>query len=59
MHVWKKIVKSSRFVSKGSRDRFVHSLLGDKSLSFCQTTGVLWLAYEGQGMLCFLCKKQH
>jgi len=26
----------SRFVSNHSRDRFVHSWLGDKSLSFCQ-----------------------
>ena len=50
----------SRFTSSRSRDRFVHSWLGDKSLSFCETTGVFWLAYEeGQGMFCFLCKKHN
>ena len=50
----------SRFVSNRTQDRFVHSWLGDKSLSFCQTTGVYWLVYEeGQGMYCFLCKKHN
>ena len=50
----------SRFTSSRSRDRFVHSWLGDKSLSFCQTIGVFWLVYEeGQGMYCFLCKKHN
>ena len=45
-------------LSTYSRDNFAHSWLSDKSLSFCQTTGVFWLIYEeGQGMFCFLCKK--
>ena len=47
-------------LSSRSRDKFAHSWLSDKSLSFCQTTGVFWLMYEeGQGMLCFLCKKHN
>ena len=47
-------------LSSRSRDKFAHSRLSDKSLSFCQTTGVFWLMYEeGQGMLCFLCKKHN
>ena len=47
-------------LSTRSCDKFAHSWLSDKSLSFCQTTGVFWLIYEeGQGMFCFLCKKQH
>ena len=50
----------SRFTSSRSRDRFVHSWLGDKSLAFCQTTGFFWLVYEeGQGMFRFLCKKHN
>ena len=41
-----------------SRDRFVHSWITDRSLSYCQTTGISWLVYEeGKGMFCFLCKK--
>jgi len=45
-------------LSTRSRDKFPHSWLSDKSLSFCQTTGVFWLIYEeAQGMFCFLCKK--
>ena len=49
-----------RFLSNCTRDRFVHSWLGDESLSFCQTTGIFWLVYEeGQGMYCFLCKKHN
>ena len=47
-------------LSSRSRDKFAHSWLSDKSLSFCQTTGVFWLVYEeGQGMFCFLCKKHN
>ena len=43
-----------------ARDKFAHCWLSDKSLSFCQTTGVFWLVYEeGQGMFCFLCKKHN
>ena len=49
-----------RFLSNRTWERFVHSWLGDESLSFCQTTGIFWLVYEeGQGMYCFLCKKHN
>ena len=47
-------------LSSCSRDKFDHSWLYDKSLSFCQTTGVFCLLYEeGQEMFCFLCKKHN
>ena len=47
-------------LSSRSRDKFDHTWLSNKSLSFCQTTGVFWLANEeGQGMFCFLCKKHN
>lgn len=47
-------------MSSRSHDKFAYSWLSDKSLSFCQTTGVFWLIYEeNQGMFCFLCKKHN
>ena len=50
--------EQSRLRNLSSRDRFVHSWLSDRDLSFCQRTGIYWLVYEeGRGMFCFLCKK--
>ena len=40
------------------RDKFQHSWLNKRSMSFCVTTEMWWPVYvEGEGLFCLLCKK--
>lgn len=42
----------------GQKDKFQHDWLRDRSLAYCQKTGIWGLAnVEGSGMYCVLCKK--
>ena len=48
----------SRIKAERNREKFHHSWLGNKSISFCQQTAIFWPVYiEGQGFYCLLCKK--
>ena len=48
----------SRIKTERNREKFHHSWLGNKSVSFWQQTAIFWPVYiEGQGFYCFLCKK--
>ena len=41
-----------------NREKFHHSWLGNKAMSFCQQTAMFWPVYiEGEGFYCLLCKK--
>ena len=47
-----------RIKAERNKEKFNHSWLGNKSMSFCQKTSIFWPLYvEGQGFYCFLCKK--
>ena len=40
------------------RDKFQHSWLNKRSMSFCVTTEMWWPVYvEGEGLFCLLCKE--
>ena len=48
----------NRIKVERNREKFHHSWLGNKSISFCQQTAMFWPVYiEGEGFYCLLCKK--
>lgn len=48
----------SRIKAERNREKFHHSWLGNKAISFCQQTAIFWPVYiEGEGFYCLLCKK--
>ena len=48
----------NRIKVERNREKFHHSWLGNKSISFCLQTAMFWLVYiEGEGFYCLLCKK--
>ena len=47
-----------RIKAKGSKDKFAHNWINDKSLAWCTKSNLAWLIYVGErGMFCFLCMK--
>ena len=47
-----------RIILQRNREKFNHSWLGYKAISFCQKTSVSWPVHiEGAGFYCLLCKK--
>ena len=48
----------NRIKVERNREKFHHSWLGNKAMSFCQQTAIFWPVYiEEEGFYCLLCKR--